>query len=76
MLIRDIKKKKHKIEIFAGSKFLKIAYPAIAGAATSILILYFLNMGSTYEKVISELFSPVVTGVISGSILYILGLKK
>jgi len=76
MMIRDIKiKKQDRVPLTGREKFLHIAYPAVAGAITSILILYFLQIGSTYEKIISELLSPIITGVVSGIILYILGMK-
>jgi hypothetical protein len=57
-------------------RFMRIAFPVFAGIPTAMTILFFFNFGETYKNVVDHVLSPIMTGVISGFILYILGLKR
>jgi len=51
-------------------------YPIVAGIPTAVLILYFFDFGQIYRDVVYNLLSPIITGVISGTVLYVLGLRR
>lgn len=51
-------------------------YPVLAGVPTAILILYFFDFGAIYKDILNNLLSPIITGVVSGSMLYALGIRK
>jgi|GEM_PF-1511053 len=57
-------------------RFMKVAYPVFAGVPTAIIILFSFDFGETYKTVLEKVLSPIITGVTSGFILYILGLKR
>jgi hypothetical protein len=57
-------------------RFMKVAYPVFAGVPTAIIILFSFDFGETYRTVLDKVLSPIITGVTSGFILYILGLKR
>ena len=56
-------------------RFAKSVYPIIAGVPTAIAILFFLDLGSTYQDLLRNLISPIITGVTSGFILHFIGIK-
>jgi len=72
------KKTDHDIVFLSLTKeqFVHIAYPLIAGIPTAILILYFFDFGQIYRDILNNLVSPVITGVVSGFVLYMLGIKR
>lgn len=57
-------------------RFVKVVYPILAGVPTTILILFFFDLGDTYRDILNHFLSPIITGVTSGFILYTLGVKK
>ncbi|NTV44688.1 MAG: hypothetical protein HGA67_03255 [Candidatus Yonathbacteria bacterium] len=57
-------------------RFMRVAFPMFAGIPTAMVILFFFDFGETYRNVIDHVLSPIITGVTSGFILYILGLKR
>lgn len=57
-------------------RFVKVIYPILAGVPTAILILFFFDLGQAYRDILNHFLSPIITGVTSGFILYILGVKK
>ncbi len=63
--------------IFADrERFMHVVFPVIAGVPTAIVILFFFDLGPKYKDILDHIFSPIITGVTSGFILYILGLKR
>lgn len=57
-------------------QFARIVYPVLAGVPTAIFLLYILDFGETVQNILNNLISPIITGVVSGFILYFLGLKR
>jgi len=75
-----MEKGKQKKPLFSFSitreEFAHVVYPVIAGVPTAILLLYFLDLGNIYRDILNHFISPIVTGVVSGFVLYMLGLRK
>jgi len=61
---------------FTKEQFTHLIYPVLAGVPTAILILYFLDFGNIYRDILNNLISPIITGVVSGFVLYLFGIKK
>ncbi len=61
---------------FTKEQFAHSIYPILAGIPTAILILYFIDLGNIYKDILNNLVSPVITGVVSGIVLYIFGIKR
>jgi len=61
---------------FTKEQFTHLVYPVVAGVPTAILLLYFLDFGNVYKDILNNLVSPVITGVVSGFVLYIFGIRR
>jgi hypothetical protein len=61
---------------FSKEQFVHGIYPVLAGIPTAILILYFIDLGNVYKDILNNLISPVITGVVSGIVLYIFGMRR
>jgi len=75
---RSKTKKRKSSTLFSLTRedFMHSIYPVIAGVPTAILILYFFDFGSVYKDILHNLLSPIITGVVSGSMLYMLGIRR
>lgn len=61
---------------FDRERVVRAAYPILAGVPTAMLILYFFDFGQVYRDVLNNMLSPILTGIVSGAVLYMLGLRR
>ena len=61
---------------FDRERVVRAAYPILAGVPTAMLILYFFDFGQVYRDLLNNMLSPILTGVVSGAVLYMLGLRR
>ena len=57
-------------------KFANVVYPIMAGVPTTILILYLFDFWQVDRAVVSSFISPVITGIVSGTVLHIIDNKR
>ena len=73
---KTAKKKSIISTTFRKTQFVYWVYPVLAGVPTAMLLLYFLDMGYIYRDILNNLISPIITGVVSGIVLYFFGIRK
>lgn len=61
---------------FDRKRVVHAVYPILAGVPTAMLILYFFDFGQVYRDVLNNMLSPILTGIVSGAVLYMLGLRR
>ncbi len=76
-MTRKTKKSNTKtLRTLSKKELLHILYPLVAGIPTAILILYFFDLGAVYRDILTNFISPIITGIVSGFVLYMLGIKR